>query len=102
MMIITIALHKPKGQAEEANFSKSLKEYGDIQRKYKGHELYAVGKDEKTGVLTVVSLWGNQEDMIAAREEMLMFRKKFDFQANQVGPTRYFQGNAEFVEISLK
>lgn len=35
------------GRAEEANFLKSLKEYDDIQRKYKGHELYLVGKDEK-------------------------------------------------------
>ncbi len=58
-MILTVALHKPKGPAEEANFLKSLEEYGDIQRKYQGHELYAVGKDDKTGVLTVVSLWAS-------------------------------------------
>jgi hypothetical protein len=79
-----------------------LKEYGDIQRKYKGHELYAVGKDDKTGVLTVLSLWTSQEDLMAARDELKMFQQTFDFKANQVGPTRYFQGNAEFVEFALR
>ena len=59
-------------------------------------------KLERTGVLVVVSIWDSQEDMMAARDEMMRFRQTFDFRANQEGPTRYFQGNAEFAEIGLK
>ncbi len=101
-MILSLALHKPKGPAAEENFLKALKEYGDLQRKYKGHQLYAVGKDEQTGVLTVLSLWDSQEAMMAAGDDMNKFKQTFDFKANQVGPTRYFQGNAEFIEFPLK
>jgi len=102
LVILSVAMHKPKGPHEETNFLKSLKEYGDVQRKFKGHLSYSIGKDEKDGVLIVVSIWANQEDMMAAMGEMTRFRQTFDFRANQVGPTRYYQGSAEFVEIGLK
>ncbi len=101
-MILTIALHKPKGPQEEASFLNALTEYGELQRKYKGHQLYSVGKDERTGVLTVVSLWASIEDLTAAQGEMSKHKQVFDFKANQIGPTRYWQGNAEFSEFALK
>jgi len=102
MVILSVALHKPKGPQEEANFLKALKDYGDLQRKFKGHQFYAVGKDEKTGILTVVSIWATNEDLMAAQEEMNKHKGTFDFKANQEGPTRYWQGNSEFAEFSLK
>ena len=94
-------MHQPKGPREEANFLKALKEYGEVQRTYKGHQTYSVGKDDGSGCLVVVSIWASLEEMMAARDEMAKFRQAFDFKTNQVGPTRYYQGNAEFVEIGL-
>jgi hypothetical protein len=102
MVILTVALHKPKGSQEEANFLRALEDYGNLQRKFKGHQLYTVGKDENTGVLTVVSIWATLEDLMAARGEMAKHKGTFDFKTNQDGPTRYWQGNAEFVEYPLK
>jgi len=101
-MILSVALHKPKASQEEANFLKALKDYGDLQRKFKGHQFYSVGKDEKTGVLAVVSIWATLEDLMAAQGEMATHKGTFDFKANQDGPTRYWQGNAEFAEYALK
>jgi len=101
-MILTVALHKPKGPQEEANFLTALKDFGDLQRKFKGHQLYSVGKDEKTGILTVVSIWATMEDLNTAQTEMSKHKQAFDFKTNQIGPTRYWQGNAEFAEFGLK
>lgn len=98
-MILGVALHKPKGPKEESLFLQSLQEYGDAQRKHEGHVLYAVGKDEHTGLLVVVSLWTGKQEMMAAQGDTQKQRGKFDFKANQEGPTRYWSGNVEFAEF---
>jgi hypothetical protein len=102
LMIIGIALHKPKGPTQEAVFLVALREYGDLQRKQKGHLYFGVGKDEKAGILIVTSVWSSKEDLMAASGEMRKFLGTFDFKANQEGPTRYWSGEGEFQEIGSK
>lgn len=101
-MILGIALHKPKGPAEEVVFLQALREYGDLQRKHRGHMYYGVGKDERAGFLIVTSVWASKEELMAASGEMQKFLGTFDFKANQEGPTRFWSGEGEFAEIGSK
>lgn len=101
-MIVGIALHKPKGPKEEAKFLNALRDYGDLQRKQKGHLYYGVGKDERAGFLIVTSVWATKEDMMAASGDMQRFLGTFDFKSNQEGPTRYWSGEVEFAEFGSK
>jgi antibiotic biosynthesis monooxygenase len=102
LMILGIALHKPKGPNEEAAFLNALREYGDLQRKHKGHLYYGVGKDEPAGLLIVTTVWATKEDMMAASGEMQKFLGTFDFKANQEGPTKYWSGEGEFAEFGSR
>lgn len=101
-MILGIALHKPRGPTEEAVFLNALREYGDLQRKHKGHLYYGVGKDANTGLLIVTSVWASKGDLMAASGEMQKFLGAFDFKTNQEGPTRYWSDEGEFAEIGSK
>lgn len=98
MTILFIALHQPKGPAEEENFRKALAQYEEMQRRH-GAESFSVGKDGKTGLLIVVSRWPNKEAMAAAEVEAKKSKSNIDFfRTNQVGPTRYWMGEVEFLE----
>ena len=98
MTILFIALHQPKGPAGEEAFMKALAQYGEMQRRY-GVESFSVGKDEKTGLLVVVSRWPNKEAMAAAEVEAQKSKSNINFfKQNQIGPTRYWTGEAEFLE----
>ncbi len=101
-MIVGIALHKPKGPAEEAVFLNAVGEYGNLQRKHKGHLYYGGGKDERAILLIVTSVWSTKEDLMAAAGEMQKFLGTFDFKTNQEGPTKYWSGEGEFAQFGLK
>ncbi len=69
-MYFALAIHHPKGQREEAILVRSMSEFGEAQRKFKGLIFTAPIKDKEAGVLIGLSIWDTKENFEAAWNEL--------------------------------
>ena len=68
-MYVTIAIHHPKGPAEESILLDSMKKFGQAQRR-KGSIIVTAGKDEIAGFVFALAIWDSKENFQAAQSDM--------------------------------
>lgn len=92
-MIVTVAIHHPKGPQEEVVIMESLKRYGEEQKKHKGLVLVMSVKDKTEGYIVGMSIWDSKENYMAAREDMAKtFKYEVNFVELEDRPNQFIHG----------
>ena len=91
-MYITIAIHHPKGPAEEHTLLGAMKKFGLAQRGHKGLMLVTAAKDELGGSIMALAIWDSKENFQAARGDMVKTLEGVDFDALEDVPRKLYFG----------
>lgn len=97
-MYVSLGIHHPKGSKEEAILLKSMRSFGEAQRKHAGLILTTAVKDKESGMLIGLSVWESKESFDRAWEELSISQPKrraeegFKFEDYEDEPHKFYSG----------
>jgi len=89
---VSIAIHHPKGPAEEAALLEAMRKFGEAQRGQRGSIVITAGKDEMGGFIFAFAIWDSKENFLAARHAMAKALEGVDFGALEDVPHQLYLG----------